>query len=119
MSLDKAIKSGKEHRKPYRGAKAIDRSCRNHGSCQWCRRNRQHKNDKAISKMEITIENKCARWFAKPVKGAKMVTHTEALLLPVNNNVKHHKDYNRTYYDYDTKHVGANSQTASYKILSN
>ena len=24
MSLDKSIQSGKEHRKPYRGAKAID-----------------------------------------------------------------------------------------------
>ena len=35
MSLDKAIKSGKEHRKPYRRAKAIDPSCRNHGSDPW------------------------------------------------------------------------------------
>jgi hypothetical protein len=33
MSLDKAIKTGKEHRKPYRGSKAFDRSCRNHGDC--------------------------------------------------------------------------------------
>lgn len=37
MSLDKAIAHGKEKRKPYRGAKAIDRSCRNHGSCECCR----------------------------------------------------------------------------------
>lgn len=37
MSLDKAIASGKEKRKPYRGSKAIDHSCRNHGSCPWCR----------------------------------------------------------------------------------
>ncbi|HOP08480.1 MAG TPA: hypothetical protein PLF13_14505 [candidate division Zixibacteria bacterium] len=36
MSLDKAIKHGKEHRKPYRGAKAVDKSCRNHGSCPAC-----------------------------------------------------------------------------------
>ncbi len=43
MSLDKAISHGKEHRKPYRGSKEIDRSCRNHGSCEWCRRNRLHK----------------------------------------------------------------------------
>jgi len=33
MSLDKAIQHGKEHRKPYHGAKAIDQTCRNHGSC--------------------------------------------------------------------------------------
>lgn len=43
MSLDKAIEHGKEKRKPYRGAKAIDRTCRNHGSCIWCRDNRLHK----------------------------------------------------------------------------
>lgn len=43
MSLDKAIKHGKEKRKPYRGSKAIDHTCRNHGSCDWCRENRTHK----------------------------------------------------------------------------
>lgn len=30
--LDKAIIHGKEHRKPYYGTKAINKSCRNHGS---------------------------------------------------------------------------------------
>lgn len=43
MSLDKAIKHGKEKRKPYRGAKAVDRTCRNHGTCPACRINREHK----------------------------------------------------------------------------
>ena len=43
MSLDKAIAHGKEKRKPYRGSKAIDCTCRNHGSCQWCIENRTHK----------------------------------------------------------------------------
>lgn len=43
MSLDKAIAHGREHRKPYRGAKAIDGSCRNHGGCPWCEENRKHK----------------------------------------------------------------------------
>lgn len=32
MGLDKAIEHGKEKRKPYKGAKAIDCTCRNHGS---------------------------------------------------------------------------------------
>ena len=40
MSLDKAIEHGKEHRKQYTGAKAIDCTCRNHGSCDWCKSNR-------------------------------------------------------------------------------
>lgn len=46
MSLDKAIKHKKEKRKPYKGSKAFDCSCRNHGSCSWCKSNRTHKNNK-------------------------------------------------------------------------
>lgn len=46
MSLDKAIKSGKEHRKKYIKAKAVDSSCRNHGNCEWCKENRLHNNKK-------------------------------------------------------------------------
>lgn len=42
MSLNKAIQSGKEHRKPYRKAKAIDKTCRNHGGCPYCEGNRKH-----------------------------------------------------------------------------
>lgn len=42
MSLDKAILHGKEHRKPYIGGKSIDRTCRNHGNCDWCKDNRLH-----------------------------------------------------------------------------
>lgn len=44
MSLDKAIKHKKEHRKPYTGCKAIDSTCRNHGSCDWCKENRLYRN---------------------------------------------------------------------------
>lgn len=40
MSLDKAIQHGKERRKPYRRAKAVDPTCRNHGDCWYCRENR-------------------------------------------------------------------------------
>ena len=43
MSLDKAIRYHKEFRKPYRGAKAIDGYCRNHGDCPYCLSNRLHK----------------------------------------------------------------------------
>lgn len=43
MSLDKAIEHGKTKRKPYRGAKAIDPTCRNHGSCKVCEGNRKFK----------------------------------------------------------------------------
>jgi len=40
MSLDKAIEHGKEHREQYRGSKAVDCTCRNNGSCEWCKQNR-------------------------------------------------------------------------------
>ena len=46
MSLDKAIEHGKEKRKPYRGAKAVDHSCRNHGDCPWCQGAIKYKNKK-------------------------------------------------------------------------
>lgn len=53
MGLEKAIASGKEHRKPYYGAKAVDSHCRNHGYCSWCSGNRTNKNrsmDKVVKK---------------------------------------------------------------------
>jgi len=42
MSLEKAIKHGKEKRKPYYGAKAVDSSCAR-GDCPWCKGNKLHK----------------------------------------------------------------------------
>lgn len=56
MSLDKAIRHGKEKRKPYRGSKAVDRTCRNHGSCRWCTGNRlhKHKRTESIEQTKIT-----------------------------------------------------------------
>lgn len=50
MSLDKAIKYGKEKRKQYRKSKAFDRTCRNNGSCDWCKQNRLYS-----SKLRETI----------------------------------------------------------------
>lgn len=60
MSMEKAIASGKEHRKPYYGAKAIAKSCRNHGSCVWCEMNRKHKFlKKSVDKKEIQCGHCC------------------------------------------------------------
>lgn len=56
MSLDKAIEHHKEHRKPYKGAKAVDRTCRNHGSCDWCMGNRLHSDMKRVTSAESQIE---------------------------------------------------------------
>lgn len=40
MSFDKKYPNRKDHRKPFRGSKRFDHTCRNHGSCPWCRDDR-------------------------------------------------------------------------------
>lgn len=42
MAFDNFYPNRKDRRKPYRGAKSFDRSCRNNGSCSYCRSNRLH-----------------------------------------------------------------------------
>jgi hypothetical protein len=43
VSLDKAIKHGKEYRRPHYGAKSFDRSCHSNGGCPVCEGNRMHR----------------------------------------------------------------------------
>lgn len=64
MPLDKAIEHGKEHRKIYYGAQAIDCTCRNHGSCGVCEGNRLYKNNKRKDKMNERLKeyNKGDGW---------------------------------------------------------
>ena len=56
MSLDKAIQYNKEHRKIYYGSKAIDCSCRNNGTCEWCKNNRLYQylkvNERTLRELE-------------------------------------------------------------------
>ena len=46
MSYNKAIEHGKVKRKPYKGAKAVDKTCRNHGDCEFCKGNRLYQRRK-------------------------------------------------------------------------
>lgn len=41
----------REHRRQWRGSKLYDKSCRNHGTCPWCQRNRNRQ--KRIMKIRI------------------------------------------------------------------
>lgn len=59
MSLNKAIEHGKEHRKKYSLAKSVDSSCRNHGSCKWCRDNREY----ATKKVTECADYKLIEYF--------------------------------------------------------
>lgn len=56
MSLDKGIEYGKEHREQYHGSKAIDKTCRNHGGCDWCLGNRYYRNKKIDVSMEQRLD---------------------------------------------------------------
>jgi hypothetical protein len=67
MALDKAIEHGKEKRKQYYGAKAIDGNCRNHGSCNHCKGNRLHKHEKKISDFREYFNEQLANPEAKKI----------------------------------------------------
>lgn len=54
--LDKSIKSGKEHRVPYRGSESVDKTCRCNGSCPYCRGNRLHNSISKILSAESDIK---------------------------------------------------------------
>ena len=41
----------REHRRQCRGSKLVSKSCRNHGACHWCQRNRNRQ--KRIEKIRI------------------------------------------------------------------
>lgn len=59
MSLDKAIKHGKEHRKEYyKTAPKVDKTCRCHGGCEWCKGNRTHKYEKKMDNAYLNAD-KC------------------------------------------------------------
>lgn len=62
MSLAKAIASGKEHRKEYRKlAPRIDKSCRNHGGCQWCTGNRLYTTKRELERTSQMLQE-VANW---------------------------------------------------------
>jgi len=56
MGLEKAIEHGKEKRRPYKGAKAVVCSCRNHGTCEWCRGNRTHNTNRKMEKAKAEMK---------------------------------------------------------------
>lgn len=77
--LGKAIDNKKEYRKPYRGSKRFDRSCRNHGSCPYCQEGRTHFDKKARSRTEGQIDEWFGYWnYVDPYDAS--ASHEEELL---------------------------------------
>ena len=57
MSFDKAIKHGKTKRKQYRDlARRIDKTCRCHGSCEFCQGNRMYRTNKEKDRTDISVK---------------------------------------------------------------
>ena len=48
MGMEKSIAAGREHRRPYTGAQAVDATCRCHGSCVCCRVGRMRRTIKRL-----------------------------------------------------------------------
>ena len=44
MSFYKNYPNRKDRRGPYYDTRQFDAGCKNHGSCDWCKGNRTHKN---------------------------------------------------------------------------
>lgn len=47
----------KEHRKQYRGGKACDKTCRNHGGCDWCLGNRMYSINRNIERTNSMLND--------------------------------------------------------------
>lgn len=56
MSNDKAIKHGKEHRKPYRRAQAVAKFCRCNGGCPYCEGNRLYNSKRKEEMVEDKLK---------------------------------------------------------------
>lgn len=59
VALDKTIRAGKEHRRPWTGkdkSKNVDETCRNHGSCEECRQNRLYQTRKEAEKADVSVK---------------------------------------------------------------
>jgi hypothetical protein len=47
-------------KRPYRGSRRFDRTCRCHGSCSWCRGNRTIQTQRAVSAVQAQLREVAA-----------------------------------------------------------
>ena len=47
----------REHRRQWRGSKLVSKSCRNHGACHWCQRNRNRQKRIEINELLKDYDN--------------------------------------------------------------
>jgi hypothetical protein len=71
MSFDKDYPNRKDWRRPYYKSKAFDRSCRNHGDCDWCRGDKLHQLKKEKERIESFFENQSEEQMIIGLSGKK------------------------------------------------
>ena len=81
MALDKAIKYGKEKRRPYKDC--LPKSCRNHGSCPFCYGNRKHKFRDKHPEIEEELEE--IPWYFE--SGLNELSEKQELYFPVKKSL--------------------------------
>jgi hypothetical protein len=79
MSLEKAVEHKKEKRKPYRGSKVFDCTCRNHGSCSYCEGNRTLFDKKARLRVADQIDEWFGYWNLPDPSDADTAAYDERL----------------------------------------
>ena len=81
MSLEKAVKHGKEKRKGYYGSQAFDHSCRPHGGCPYCENNRKFSDKKARlkSSRKEQIQDYCDSYVGAGDPTCAMMDHEELI----------------------------------------
>jgi hypothetical protein len=59
FETDKEYPNRKDNRRVYKYnyAKSVDRTCRNHGGCNWCMGNRFYSTNKLLVKAKDMLEN--------------------------------------------------------------
>ena len=76
-------------RKPYTGAKAVDKSCRGkRGSCPTCSENRQYKNTKREVKMNLDNWSYCQSEIEDNGKCDAQCEHCEEYYKPIEPKTK-------------------------------
>ena len=76
------------NRRPYRGSRAIDPSCRSHGDCPWCRGKRTYKvkrivpddaaDQELMARVKREMDEETARWLAVVVTSGDVFKGSQA-----------------------------------------
>jgi hypothetical protein len=106
MSLDNAVKHGKEHRKPWYRSARYDAGCRPNGGCDWCEGNRLYHvkmiRERAADDLKFDNPTRPEFWN-DPQLSADVSAHTHMTDQEYDDYLayKYGDDWSHGYYDVD------------------